>query len=249
MLKLKLQYFGILMQKDDSLAKFLASLVDQMVKSLTAVRETQVWSLGQEDPLEKEMATHSSILAWKSPWMEEPGRLQSMGLHRVRHSWATSLSLSDAGKDWGQKEKRALEDEVVGWHHQCNKHEPGQNPGDGKGQEGLAVHWVAKSQTQLGNFTFTFWCWERSRAEEEGVRGWDGWVASPMQRTWTWANSGRWWGAGRPSSPWVCKESDTTGQLNNKHIKPPLMSRNRALAFLAALYVLYWWQYFPFLQW
>ena len=50
------------------------------VKSLPAMRETQVRSLGQEAPLEKEMATHSSTLAWKIPWMEEPGRLQSMGL-------------------------------------------------------------------------------------------------------------------------------------------------------------------------
>ena len=52
-----------------------------------------VQSLGWEDPLEKEMATHSSILAWKIPWTEEPGRLQSMGLQRVGHDWATSLSL------------------------------------------------------------------------------------------------------------------------------------------------------------
>ena len=56
-----------------------ASPVAQMVKTLSAVRETQVRSLGQEDPLKKEMATHFSILAWKIPWMEEPGRLQSMG--------------------------------------------------------------------------------------------------------------------------------------------------------------------------
>ena len=55
--------------------------------------ETWVQSLGQEDPLEKEMATHSSTLAWKIPWMEEPGGLQSMGLQRVRHDWAISLSL------------------------------------------------------------------------------------------------------------------------------------------------------------
>ena len=55
-----------------------------MVKSLPAMWEIQVQSLGQEDPLEKEMATHSSIVAWKIPWMEEPGRLQSMGLQRVR---------------------------------------------------------------------------------------------------------------------------------------------------------------------
>ena len=57
------------------------------------MRETRVQSLGWEDPLEKEMATHSSILAWKIPWMEEPGRLQFMGLQRVRHDWVTSLSL------------------------------------------------------------------------------------------------------------------------------------------------------------
>ena len=57
----------------------------QTVKRLPAMWETWVRSLGREDPLEKEMATHSSILAWKIPWMEESGRLQSMGLQRVRH--------------------------------------------------------------------------------------------------------------------------------------------------------------------
>ena len=62
-----------------------ASLVAQTVKRLPAVRETRVQSLGWEDPLEKEMATHSSTLAWKIPWTEEPGRLQSMGSQRVGH--------------------------------------------------------------------------------------------------------------------------------------------------------------------
>ena len=69
-----------------------ASLVAQMVKHLPALRETWVWSPGGEDPLEKEMATHSSIFAWKIPWMEEPDRLQSVGSQRVGHDWATSLS-------------------------------------------------------------------------------------------------------------------------------------------------------------
>ena len=55
-----------------------------MVKCLPVMWETQVQSLGWEDPLEKEMATHSSTLAWKIPWTKEPGRLQSMGLQRVR---------------------------------------------------------------------------------------------------------------------------------------------------------------------
>ena len=55
------------------------SLVDQTVKNPSAIRETGVWSLGREDPLKKEMATPLSILTWKIPWTEEPGRLQSMG--------------------------------------------------------------------------------------------------------------------------------------------------------------------------
>ena len=60
-------------------------LVAQTVKRLPTMRETWVGSLRREDPLEKEMATHSSTLAWKIPWTEEPGRLQSMGSQRVRH--------------------------------------------------------------------------------------------------------------------------------------------------------------------
>jgi len=56
-----------------------------MVKNLPAMQETWAQSLGQENPLEKGMATHSSILAWRIPWTDEPGRLQSMGLQRVRH--------------------------------------------------------------------------------------------------------------------------------------------------------------------
>ena len=62
----------------------------QMVKNLPATQETQVRSLGREDPLEKEMAAHSSTLAWKIPWMEEPGRLQSMGSQRVGPSSSSS---------------------------------------------------------------------------------------------------------------------------------------------------------------
>ena len=63
----------------------LTSLVAQTVKRLPTMRETRVQSLGWEDPLEKEMATHSSILAWKIPWTEELGGLQSMGSQRVGH--------------------------------------------------------------------------------------------------------------------------------------------------------------------
>ena len=71
-----------------------------MVKRLPAMWETRVQSLGWEDPLEKGMATHSSILAWKIPWIEELGGLQSTASQKVGHDWATSLSLSPAFLGW-----------------------------------------------------------------------------------------------------------------------------------------------------
>ena len=66
-----------------------ASLVAQTVKNLPAMWEICIWSLGWEDPLQEGLATHSSVLAWRIPWTEEPGGLQSMGLQRVGHNWAT----------------------------------------------------------------------------------------------------------------------------------------------------------------
>ena len=77
-----------------SLSYIRASQVVLMVKNHLPMQEMWVWSLCREDPLEKEIATHSSILVWKIPWTEETGRLHSMGLQRVGHDWATSLSLS-----------------------------------------------------------------------------------------------------------------------------------------------------------
>ena len=71
----------------------VASLVAQTVKRLSTMRETRVQSLSWEDPLEKEMATHSSTIARKIPWTEEPCRLQSMGSQKVGHDLRTSLSL------------------------------------------------------------------------------------------------------------------------------------------------------------
>ena len=79
---LLLTYYFLLMLKK-------TSLVAQTVKHLPTMQKNQVQSLGWEDLLEREMATLSSILAWKIPWIEEPGRLQSMGLQRVGHDWAT----------------------------------------------------------------------------------------------------------------------------------------------------------------
>ena len=104
------------------------SLVTQMVKRLPTMRETWVQSLGREDLLDKAMATHSSTLAWKIPWTEEPGRLQSIGSLRVRHDWATSLSCIGEGN---------------GNPLQCSCLE---NPRD-RGAWWAAVYGVAQSQT------------------------------------------------------------------------------------------------------
>ena len=81
------------------------SRVAQTIKRLTTMQETWVRSLGQEDPLEKGIATHSSTLAWKIPWTEEADGLQSMGSQRVGQDWATSLSLSFhcPGTGYGQQ--------------------------------------------------------------------------------------------------------------------------------------------------
>ena len=73
----------------------ISLMAAQMVERLPTIRETWVQSLGREFPLEKEMATHSSILAWKIPRMEEPGRLQSMGSQRVGHDRMTLLTLDN----------------------------------------------------------------------------------------------------------------------------------------------------------
>ena len=77
---------------------YMTSLVAQTVKRLPTMWETRVRSLGWEDPLEKEMATHSRILAWKIPWTEEPGWLLSMVSQRVGQDWATSLHYTESEK-------------------------------------------------------------------------------------------------------------------------------------------------------
>ena len=78
-----------------------ASLVGQTIKNLPTMQETQVRSLGQEDPLEKGMATHSSVLAWRIPWIEEPGGMQSMGSQRVGQDWATNNQWSGSSRGTG----------------------------------------------------------------------------------------------------------------------------------------------------
>ena len=69
-----------------SLSSLLASLVTRSVKNLPVMQETRVWSLGREVPLQKEVATHASTLAWRILWTEEPSRLQSLGSERIRHN-------------------------------------------------------------------------------------------------------------------------------------------------------------------
>ena len=78
-------------------------MVALSVESLPAMQETRVQSLGKEDPLEKGMATHSSIFAWRIPWTEELGRLQSMGSHRLRHNWVTN-TLTFTFHSWRREE-------------------------------------------------------------------------------------------------------------------------------------------------
>ena len=111
------------------------------------MQETQVWSLGQEDPLEKEMAIHSSILAWEIWWTEEPGGLHSMGSQQVRHNWVTELKRRDRrhGFDpWVRK---------ISWKRkgQCT---PVFLPGKSDGQRSLVGYrpWGSQSPSQRSNW-------------------------------------------------------------------------------------------------
>ena len=90
---LSLAYLAARLNKMDELMLLCChqgSLVAQMVKNLPAVQEIWVWSLGWEDPLEKGMGTHSSILSWRVPWTEEPSELRPMGSKRIGHNWVTN---------------------------------------------------------------------------------------------------------------------------------------------------------------
>ena len=88
----KIQVCTVSMEGNLAISNCWASLLAQPVKNLPAV-ETWVWSLGLEDPLEKGMTTHSSILAWRIPWAEKSGRIQSTGSQNVRHDWVTNKLL------------------------------------------------------------------------------------------------------------------------------------------------------------
>ena len=96
-------------------------MVAQRLKCLPAIWETWVRSLGREDPLQKEMATHSSILAWRIPWMEEPGGLQSTRSQRVGHDWATSLSGGTSGKGLPMQEIQGMRVPSLDWEDPLKK--------------------------------------------------------------------------------------------------------------------------------
>ena len=155
-------------------------------------QETWVWSLGQEDHLETEMSTQSSILAWRIPWTEEPGELQSMGSQRVRHDWVTELTelyyrikkvnsvlwiLPQLKNEWTHSRSEGSEVKASA----CNVGDvgsiprSGRSPGEGNGNPlqysclenpmdrgawWATVHSVAKSRTQLSDFTFTLCLYE-----------------------------------------------------------------------------------------
>ena len=162
-------------------------IVAQMVKSLPAVRETQVRSLDQEDPLEKEMATHSSILVWKIPWMEEPGQLQSEGSQRVGHNWTTSLSFFFflyGCESWTiKKAERQRIDTFKLWCWRRLLRVPWtarRSTSQSERKSTLNIHWKDWCWRWSSNTLATWceelihwkrpWCWERSRDLRK--RGW-----------------------------------------------------------------------------
>ena len=100
-----------------------------MVKNLTAMWKTCVFSLGWEDPLEKEMAIHSRTIAWKIPWIEEPGRLQPMGLQRVGHDSATSLYFTPWKDSYDQPRQHIKKQK----HYSVDKGLPSQSYGFSSG--------------------------------------------------------------------------------------------------------------------
>ena len=152
--------------------------VAQRLKHLPAMREIRVWSLGWEDLLEKEIATHSSTLAWRIPWTEEPGGLQSTGSQRVGHNWATSLSRGEVMPT----SKSLIMSNLV--PHHWSKHITGPNPksrgsrwilSTAKSHEHIiASHWLQRTACQV--LMMLGWVSRKSsRCHTHSQEAWAGW--------------------------------------------------------------------------
>ena len=161
--------------------------VAQRLKHLPAMWEIWVQSLGGEDPLEKEMATHSSILAWRIPQMEEPAGLQSMGSQRVRHNWVTSLTFHLPWVLIGRTDVEA-ETQIL-W------------PPDGK-------NWLIWKDPDSGKD----WRQEEKGMTEDEMVGWHHWLDShEFEQA---PGIGDEQGSLVCCSPWSCKKLDLTEGLN-----------------------------------
>ena len=121
-----------------------ASLVAQTIKNLPAMRETQVWSLGREDSLENGLATHSSILAWRIPWTEEPGGLQSMESQRIRHNWVTNTFSTYREPIYEMYAFIKYINKYKHTTHQCSLMRSYKNPGKSDTQSGHNMNWTWK---------------------------------------------------------------------------------------------------------
>ena len=168
------------------------SLLAQRLKHLPASQEMWVWSLGREDPLEKEMATHSSILAWRIPWMEEPGGLQSTGSQRVGHDWATtSIHFTSILKEINPE--YSVDDETpILWPPESN-------------------NWLIRKSPDAGKD----WGQEEKWTAEDEMVGWHYWLNGHDFEKALGIGDGQ--GSLGCCSPWGCKESNVTEQLNNNY--------------------------------
>ena len=126
-----------------------------MAKNLPAIQETWVWSLGREDLLEEGMATRASILGWRIPWTEKPGRLQSMGSQRVRRDWATNTTLR-----WTQLEELEFSRAI------CLKSSENYHSGTFLGVQWLRHHVSEIIFLRLG---YELMCWDSNPAKTHGL--------------------------------------------------------------------------------
>ena len=145
-----------------------ASFVAQRIKHLPAMQETQVQSLSWEDPLEKEMATHSSIPAWRIPWTEEPGGLQSTGLQRVGHNWATSRPVPVA--PWKESYDQPRQHVKKQRHYFANK-------GLSKTKQNKTQQNKGLSSQGSGFSCSHVWMWELDNKESWAPKNWCFWTA------------------------------------------------------------------------